>query len=206
MVRDALRFLIPVLILASLFLLLGWHEASLAMLAAAAFIVFFFRNPRRDIPVGDRLVVSPADGRVVSIRESPDAGGSNPGQEVSIFLGLLDVHLNRSPVQGVLERVEYRKGRFKAAFRSEASRVNAQNVLTIRGENGNRVVVRQVAGVIARRVVCWRKAGEPLARGELFGLIRFGSRVDVLLPAGVRLHVRVGDRVRGGTSVLGGFE
>jgi phosphatidylserine decarboxylase len=112
------------------------------------------------------------------------------------------VHVNRAPIRGELEQVEYKRGRFKAAYGERASRVNEQNILSIRGERIN-VVVKQIAGLIARRVVCWKQPGNFLERGELFGLIRFGSRVDMILPNEVKVLVRVGDRVKGGTSVVG---
>jgi len=119
-------------------------------------------------------------------------------------MGLLDVHVNRAPVEGVLESLEYRRGRYRAAFRNEASGVNAQNILTIRGRE-SKLVVKQIAGVLARRVVCWKSPGQALQRGEVIGLIRFGSRVDVLVPENVRLCVRPGERVRGGVSILGEY-
>ena len=112
--------------------------------------------------------------------------------------------MNRSPISGELKQLEYRRGRFKAAFDEEASRVNEQNVLTISGTH-IQVVVRQIAGLIARRVVCWKKPGHQLQRGELIGLIRFGSRVDIVLPAQVKLRVKIGDRVSGGSSILGEY-
>ncbi len=124
------------------------------------------------------------------------------GHAVSIFLNIFNVHVTRAPVAGTLESLEYRRGRFKAAYDDEASRVNEQNILTIRGGCGP-VVVKQIAGLIARRVVCWKKPGHALERGELFGLIRFGSRVDVLLPSNIKVVVRVGDRVKGGSSIIG---
>src|SRR5688572_16855212 len=128
--------------------------------------------------------------------------GIAAGHQVSIFLNIFDVHVNRSPIQGKLESLEYKRGKFQAAFKEEASRTNEQNILTIDGQ-GMRVVVKQIAGLIARRVVCWKKPGHVIERGELIGLIRFGSRVDIVLPHTVTLLVKVGDRVKGGSSVLG---
>jgi phosphatidylserine decarboxylase len=162
----------------------------------AAFVGYFFRNPARRIPAGEHLVVSPADGRVVRVESLPD------GKAISIFLNIFDVHVNRVPIRGELESLEYKRGRFKPAFADEASRINEQNILTIRGPQ-IRVIVKQIAGWVARRVVCWKRPGLPLERGELFGLIRFGSRVDLVLPQEVRVLVRVGDRVKGGCSVIG---
>ncbi len=198
MVRDAFKFVFPLLILGilSVFLL---PYLALLFFALAAFVCFFFRNPNRQIPDGTNLIVSPADGKVVKISRM----GSGE-QTISIFLNIFNVHVNRSPISGKLEKLEYKQGLFRAAFDEEASRVNEQNILTIAGQ-GIRVIVRQVAGLIARRVVCWKKPGLSLERGELIGLIRFGSRVDVVLPQKVRVLVKVGDRVKGGSSVIGEY-
>ncbi len=203
MVADAYRFIIPVLLLAAVAGALGWIVPCLILLILSAFVCFFFRNPERLIPEGVKLIVSPADGKIVRI--SPGAGADSAGvQAISIFLSVFDVHVNRSPIRGELESLEYKRGKFKVAYDDEASRVNEQNILTIRGE-GNRVIVKQIAGLIARRVVCWKEPGYSLARGELIGLIRFGSRVDVLLPQNAKVRVKVGDRVKGGSSILGEF-
>jgi len=196
MIRDAYLFIVPVLALAALCVWFGLSAAAVPLLLLAAFVSYFFRNPAREIPAGEDLIVSPADGKVVKVASLPE------GQSISIFLNIFDVHVNRAPIRGELERVEYRRGRFKAAYDEQASRVNEQNVLTIRGRR-IRVVVKQIAGLIARRVVCWKRPGHFLERGELFGLIRFGSRVDVILPNEVKLLVKVGDRVKGGSSVIG---
>jgi phosphatidylserine decarboxylase len=164
-----------------------------------AFVCFFFRNPERAIPNGANLVVSPADGKVVKIQKC-----ENGDRVISIFLSIFNVHMNRSPIAGALELLEYKRGKFKAAYDEAASHVNEQNILTIEGD-GIRIEVKQIAGLIARRVVCWKKQGESLKRGELFGLIRFGSRVDIVVPEKVQIAVEVGDRVYGGSSVLGEY-
>jgi phosphatidylserine decarboxylase len=201
-VGDAYRFIIPLAALA----LLSWWLGSLFLAAVAVllllFVAFFFRNPHRQIPAGDRIVVSPADGKVVKISEVPAGTGMDGGHTVSIFLNIFNVHVTRTPVGGTLEGLEYKRGKFKVASHDEASYLNEQNILTIRGPAG-RIVVKQIAGLIARRVVCWVKPGTSLTTGELFGLIRFGSRVDVVVPREVKLLVRVGDRVKGGTSIIG---
>ncbi|PYV18535.1 MAG: phosphatidylserine decarboxylase family protein [Acidobacteria bacterium] len=198
MVSDAYRFVLPILAVAALAAFLRFPTVALCLIALAGFVCFFFRNPERAIPSGEGLVVAPADGKVVAIE--PEAGG---GHRVGIFLSIFDVHVNRSPIRGRLEDVVYKRGAFKPAFASDAASTNEQNVLTIRGTDGS-VVVHQIAGIIARRVVCWKKPGQDLERGELFGLIRFGSRVDVLLPADVSIRVTLGDHVKGGSTVLGG--
>jgi phosphatidylserine decarboxylase len=203
MIKDAYRFLFPLLALAGLCAYFGLSAAAVALILLGAFVAYFFRNPTREIPPGDHLIVSPADGKIVCVTSVPEDDRELPGgQRISIFLNIFDVHVNRAPMRGNLERLEYKRGKFKVAYDEEASRVNEQNILTIRGLGG-RIVVKQIAGLIARRVVCWKQPGQPLARGELFGLIRFGSRVDILLPKEVKIQVKVGDRVKGGTSVIG---
>lgn len=203
MIKDAYRFIVPILAIAALCALLGWRIPALLLLLPAAFVGYFFRNPVRSIPTGENIIVSPADGKVVRVASIPAAEGELAGGRcVSIFLNIFDVHVNRAPIGGELERVDYKRGKFKVAYNEEASRVNEQNILTIRGQ-GCRVVVKQIAGLIARRVVCWKRPGHVLVRGELFGLIRFGSRVDLLLPEEVEILVKVGERVKGGSSVIG---
>jgi phosphatidylserine decarboxylase len=199
MVSDVYRFAIPALALGLVSALLQIASAAVIFFILVAFICYFFRNPDRRIPDGKNLIVSPADGKVVKI--SSDAGD----QTISIFLNIFNVHVNRSPVSGELERLEYKRGRFKVAFDEEASKVNEQNILTIKGPD-IRVVVRQIAGLIARRVICWEKPGHLLQRGERFGLIRFGSRVDITVPVRVKILVKIGDRVQGGSSILGEYE
>lgn len=203
MIRDAYRFIIPLLALAALFAYLGLMALAALLVLLAAFVAYFFRNPVRAIPSGENLIVSPADGKVVCVAPIPAAAQELPGgHRVSIFLSIFNVHVTRVPMRGELESLEYRRGKFKVAYDEEASRVNEQNILTIRGQAG-RIIVKQIAGLIARRVVCWKRPGQTLLRGELFGLIRFGSRVDVLLPQEVRILVKVGDRVKGGNSAIG---
>lgn len=201
MIRDAYRFLIPLLLLAAISAAFARWLVPIPVLLAA-FVAYFFRNPERRIPAGENLVVAPADGRVVKIVPLAASGSEPAGSAVSIFLNIFNVHVTRSPIGGTLARLEYRRGEFKAAYDDEASGINEQNVLTIEG-NGIRVVVKQIAGFIARRVICWKSQGQPLERGELFGLIRFGSRVDLLVPGSVRILVKVGDRVKGGSSIIG---
>lgn len=203
MIKDAFRFLIPLLAIAALCAWFGLTAVALGPLLLAAFVAWFFRNPSREIPAGEHRLVSPADGKVVRILNIPETAEEMPGgQNVSIFLNIFNVHVNRIPISGRLEHFEYKRGLFKVAYDEEASRVNEQNILTI-GATGGRIVVKQIAGLIARRVVCWKRPGDALKRGELFGLVRFGSRVDVIVPKGVRILVKVGDRVKGGSSVIG---
>lgn len=199
MVSDAYRFIIPLLIIALALYALSGPWAACMPILLAAFVSYFFRNPTRAIPAGAKLVVSPADGKIVKV--AAVVQGSETRRQVSIFLNIFDVHVNRAPIEGELEKLEYRRGRFKVASKDEASRVNEQNVLTIRGPDAT-LVMKQIAGLIARRVVCWKKTGQKMERGEVIGLIRFGSRVDLLLPEDANVVVCVGDRVKGGSSVI----
>jgi phosphatidylserine decarboxylase len=200
MVTDAYKFAVPAVALGILLVLLHLAYAAVIFFILAAFICYFFRNPDRSIPAGKNLIVSPADGKVVKISNQPDGK-----KAISIFLNIFNVHVNRSPIAGELKTMEYKRGLFKVAFDDEASSVNEQNILTIAGPEIE-VVVKQVAGLIARRVLCWKKPGYALQRGELFGLIRFGSRVDVILPGHVNVQTKIGDRVKGGSSILGEYQ
>ena len=183
---------------------LGWPAVGILLTLATLAVAAFFRDPEREIPTGDGLLVSPADGKVVSIAEvKGDPKFAAAVTRVSIFLSPLDVHVNRAPVAGRLDEVTYRKGRFLAAYNEEASRVNEQNALKIVDRNGNSIGVVQIAGVMARRIVCRVKRGDVVARGERFGLIMFGSRTDTYLPKGCRVEVKEGQRVKGGETILG---
>lgn len=175
--------------------------AGAGFVLLAAFMAYFFRNPERTIPSDPKVVVAPADGKVTRIErlDPRDAGSSNV---VSIFLSPLDVHINRSPIAGEIIATNYTKGKFLMATNEQASLVNEQNALTIRGSEIT-VVCKQIAGILARRIVCWKRTGDRLTPGERFGLIKFSSRTDLILPAQVHIEVRVGDRVRGGESIIG---
>lgn len=164
-------------------------------------MAFFFRDPKRDPPADDDVVVAPADGRVTRvIPVAPDQ--TNSPTIISIFLSPLDVHINRSPIPGRITDVVYTPGKFLMATNEKASLVNEQNILTIQGEKVT-VVCKQIAGILARRVVCWKRKGDKVNLGERFGLIKFSSRTDVILPANVSITVSEGDRVRGGITVIG---
>ncbi len=177
-----------------------WPAGALA--ALGLFCAFFFRDPERVLPAGDTLVVSPADGKVVKVAAaSPGSAAGEGAQQISIFLSIFDVHVNRSPIAGRIERVDYQPGEFLPAWDDKASLRNEQNTVTVE-RNGQRVVFKQIAGLIARRIVFRKQPGDAVERGERVGLIRFGSRVDVMLPAFAVIRVKLGDRVQGGASVL----
>ncbi|MDT5268601.1 MAG: phosphatidylserine decarboxylase [Acidobacteriota bacterium] len=174
---------------------------ALVLLLLAAFMAYFFRDPQRSVPTDSLLVVSPADGKVTRVEKLASDGADSP-TVVSIFLSPFDVHVNRAPIAGEVIDVTYTKGRFIAATSDNASLVNEQNALTIKGERMT-VVCKQIAGVLARRIVCWKNPGDSLELGERFGLIKFGSRTDLVLPHGVEVLVKVGERVRGGVTIIG---
>ncbi|MGB6199663.1 MAG: phosphatidylserine decarboxylase family protein [Candidatus Acidiferrales bacterium] len=204
MVRDGYKFAVPPLIAGLIALGFGfrwmgavWIGAVLVLLGA--FVVYFFRDPQRLIPGDPAVIVSPGDGRVMEVVE--ESLGERPGRRISIFLAIWNVHVSRSPMAGRIEKIEYRPGRFYAAMRSRASSENEQNVIHLSTARGD-VVFKQIAGWVARRVVCWKKPGDQLAAGERIGLIRFGSRMDIWLPAGVEILVKPGDHVAGGSSIL----
>lgn len=208
MVKDGYTWvLVPLLAgLAAGALYLFWPAALLLALASvllllAAFMAYFFRDPQRSVPTEAGLVVSPADGKVTRVEKLSGEGEDSP-TVVSIFLSPFDVHVNRAPIAGRVIDVTYTKGRFIAATSDNASLVNEQNALTIKGERMT-VVCKQIAGVLARRIVCWSRPGESLELGERFGLIKFGSRTDLVLPKGVEVLVKVGQRVSGGVTIIG---
>lgn len=187
---------------AGLMFLLGFWPIGLAFVILAAFMAFFFRDPERQSPSDPDVVVAPADGRVTRVRPVEEGRGEQSATVVSIFLSPLDVHINRAPIAGEITNVAYTRGKFLMATNENASLVNEQNALTIKGERIT-VVCKQVAGILARRIVCWKQAGERVALGERFGLIKFSSRTDILLPATVDVVVAEGARVQGGTTIIG---
>ncbi|MFN2598316.1 MAG: phosphatidylserine decarboxylase [Pyrinomonadaceae bacterium] len=201
MVRDGIPFVVTPLALAFVAFALGYWYVGAALLVVAAFMAFFFRDPHRPAPADESLVLAPADGRVTRVA-ALDANDPGSPTVVSIFLSVFDVHVNRAPIAGEITDVTYTRGRFVIATREDASLVNEQNSLTIEGARMT-VVCKQIAGVLARRIVCWKRVGDSLSLGERFGMIKFSSRTDLVLPPEVAVEARVGERVRGGLSVVG---
>jgi len=185
---------------------LGWTIVAVGGAILTLFVAWFFRNPYRVIPQGLRVVVAPGDGKVIAIEEEFEPRFiKDRSIRVTIFLNVFDVHINRIPCEGVVEQVQYQPGVFLVASRPDATLRNEQNALMIRTVQGAKVLCVQVAGLIARRIVCWISPGDRAILGERFGLIRFGSRMDTFLPIGTAVKVTVGDRVKGGETILGEF-
>jgi phosphatidylserine decarboxylase len=199
MVRDGYFYGVGCLIAAAV---IGWLAAwpyAIPALLLAAFFLQFFRDPERQIPTNAGAVVSPGDGKVTDV--SAVAVGGIARTRISIFLSVFDVHVNRSPVGGVIRDVRYQRGKFLNAMGANSAEENEQNIVTVEGE-GRTVIFKQIAGLLARRIVFDRKVGDTVARGERIGLIKFGSRVDVLLDRDAAIQVKPGDRVKGGASIL----
>jgi phosphatidylserine decarboxylase len=199
MVPDGYYYATPLVLAA---LLLGWLTSPLWAVPAlllAAFFLWFFRDPERVVPDAPGAIVSPGDGKVTDI--SPTQVNGREQTRISIFLNVFNVHVNRSPISGVIRDVRYQKGKFVNAMSAASAEENEQNIVTVEGE-GRTVVFKQIAGLIARRIVFTKKVGDTVARGERVGLIKFGSRVDVVMDSHVQVAVKVGDHVKGAASIL----
>jgi len=202
--KEGFPFLIPAFLLTLFFMGMSWMLLTVLGMLLTLFIAYFFRNPRRNIPNEAHTILSPADGKVIHVGECmEDRFLKENALKVSIFMSLFDVHINRSPASGkVIERVHH-PGRFLVASREKASLLNEQNALTLETEDRFKILFIQIAGYVARRIVCYPKPGDLLKKGQIFGLIRFGSRVDLYLPVDVEPAVQVGQHVKGGESVIG---
>jgi len=199
MVRDGYLYAFPLIAAA---VLLGWLTRpgwAIVPCLLALFFLWFFRDPERAIPQDTGAVVSPGDGKVTDV--STVAVGNEKLTRLSIFLSVFNVHVNRSPIAGVIRDVRYQRGQYLNAMNKASAELNEQNIVTVEGD-GQKVVFKQIAGLLARRIVFYLKVGDRLERGQRVGLIKFGSRVDVLLDASAQVNVKVGDRVQGGASVL----
>ena len=194
-------FILPPAAAACIMAVMGWAGTATVCAVVALAFLGFFRDPDRIAPDLPGAVLAPADGRVMVVTEALDPW-VGPAVRVSIFLSPLDVHVNRAPIGGLVKNVEYVAGRFLAAYRPEASEQNERCAVSLDGDRA-RVTVTQISGVLARRIVCRVRPGDTVRAGERYGLIRFGSRTDLVLPRGTDLRVQVGDRVRGGESVMG---
>jgi phosphatidylserine decarboxylase len=195
-------FILPAAGAAIILPIAGWWWLAVSAGALALLFMLFFRDPEREVPSLPGVIVAPADGKVVQVRSGVSSEFVGRAAQVSIFLSPLDVHVNRSPIAGLITDVRYQPGKFLPAYHAQAGEVNERCSVSLQGE-AFRVLARQIAGVLARRIVCRVRPGEKLALGERFGMIKFGSRVDLFIPDEVRLHVKVGDRVRAGESVIG---
>ncbi len=195
MVKEGFPFVLVPAVIALLLGAIGWWLIAFAFVFIALFMAYFFRDPHRVTPEGEGLIISAADGKVTRIDET------EAGKIVSVFLSPLDVHINRSPIAGTVTKIDYIAGKKMPATSNEASLVNERNSLTI--TNGDLTVVcTQIAGILARRIVCWSKQGDVLERGQRFGLIKFSSRTDLLMPKNVEIAVSIGDRVVGGETII----
>jgi phosphatidylserine decarboxylase len=199
MVRDGYFYALPLIAAA---LLIGWltyPAVAIVPVVLAAFFLWFFRDPERAIPTEPGAIVSPGDGTVTDV--GPVGAGARKQLRISIFLSVFNVHVNRSPIAGVVRDVRYQKGKFLDARSPHCAELNEQNAVTVEGD-GQSVVFKQIAGLLARRIVFNPRVGDRLERGQRVGLIKFGSRVDVLLDESARVNVKVGDAVQGGATVL----
>ncbi|MHB9146247.1 MAG: phosphatidylserine decarboxylase family protein [Symbiobacteriia bacterium] len=200
--REGLPYLL-VLALVTLLAFAWTAWAGIVGLALLGFVAFFFRDPEREVPQND-VLVAPADGRVMSVSRAYEPRYlQGEAQVVTIFLSIFNVHINRAPVAGRVAYREYVPGKYLVAYAEKASEINERNYLGLESVNGLRYLVVQIAGLVARRIVCWPQVGDQLATGERFGLIKFGSCTQVYLPATAEVTVRPGDTVRGGLTVIG---
>lgn len=195
MVKEGIPFVLLPMLAAMLFGYFDIWPVAAILALVAGFMIYFFRDPHREIPQEAGVIVAAADGQVTRIDESKD------GKLISVFMSPFDVHINRSPIAGEIVSADYIKGRKMPATSDDASLLNERNTITIRGED-TEVKVTQIAGIVARRIVCWYGKGALLSRGQKFGLIKFSSRTDVTVPANATLSVRVGDRVKGGETII----
>jgi phosphatidylserine decarboxylase len=203
-VREGLLFAVPLFLATLAAFWAGIPWLAWPLLFVTLFVAWFFRNPERQAPDNPRQIISPADGKVIRIEEAiSELQPGQPSLKISIFMNIFNVHVNRSPCPGQIVSIRYREGKFLSANLDKASALNERNTLLIRTDDGRQIVVVQIAGLIARRIVCWVREGIKVAKGERLGLIRFGSRVEVFLPLGSTCLVKVGDKVKAGETPIG---
>ena len=200
--KEGFVFIIPLLVVSILMLLLSFYWVAFFFGLGFFFVTWFFRDPERHIPNEPNVIVSPADGKITEIITEKEPINGELCKRVTIFLSVFNVHVNRVPIAGTIEEIRYNPGKFLAAFNHKASMDNEQNIILINNGKAH-VFVKQIAGLIARRIVCWPKKGDYYELGQRYGLIRFGSRVDILLPETTKLSVTCGDNVSGGKSIIG---
>ncbi len=201
--REGIPYILAAMFATLITAVLGWAIVTVLLLALTLLIGHFFRDPERVSAAGENDIVSPADGCVIALKSVRSARFTDkPAMKISIFMSVLDVHVNRIPISGTIEGILYKKGRFMAANLAEASEENEQNWLWIRSDSGAEIVIAQVAGLIARRIVCWPEIGDRVVQAERFGMIRFGSRVDVYVPDNSEMLVFQGRHVYAGETVL----
>jgi phosphatidylserine decarboxylase len=202
--KEGIPFLIPAALLTIFLGWMGWTVLTFLGILLTLFITFFFRDPKRKIPSLRNVILSPADGRIIHVGEcEEDRFLKEKALKVSIFMSLFDVHINRAPASGRVLEKSYHRGRFLMANAEKSSLLNEQNSFILETEDRLKILLTQVAGFVARRIVCYAKAGDTLKRGEIFGMIRFGSRIDLYLPMEVKPLVRLGQHVKGGESIIG---
>lgn len=202
--KEGYPFIITPGIVTLIAFLTGTAWVALFFLLVTLFIIWFFRNPQRNAPENPSQVISPADGKVIRIEEVQDDDfPGDPVRKISIFMNVFNVHVNRIPCSGVVTSIRYKAGKFLSANLDKASALNERNTVLLRTAEGHQIKTVQIAGLIARRIVCWVKEGMHVTKGERLGLIRFGSRVEVFLPLRANILVRVGDKVRAGETPIG---
>ena len=203
-ISEGFPFIIPLGLVTVIVFVAGFTWIAVLLLFLTLFVIWFFRNPERTMPENPLQLISPADGKVIGIDEV--ASEEHPDRtlmKISIFMNIFDVHVNRIPLSGEVLSIRYKPGKFLSADLDKASALNERNTVLIRTEDGREIRVVQIAGLIARRIVCWLKEGMEVTKGERFGLIRFGSRVELFLPRGTMLRVKKGDKVRAGETPIG---
>jgi phosphatidylserine decarboxylase len=202
--KEGFLFLIPSALLTIFCGGIGWKVPAYLGILLTLFIGFFFRNPKRRIPALKNIILSPADGRIIRVEEcEEDRFLKEKTLKVSIFMSLFNVHINRSPASGKVLETSYHPGQFFVAHAEKSSLLNEQNAFILETEDRQKILLIQIAGYVARRIVCYAKAGDTLKMGEIFGMIRFGSRIDLYLPTAVKPVVKLGQRVKGGESIIG---
>jgi phosphatidylserine decarboxylase len=201
--REGIPYIAAAMFTTLITAILGWSVITILFLAVTLLVGHFFRDPERVSIAGDREIISPADGKVIAVRKVPSTRFTDrPSRKISIFMSVFDVHVNRAPISGTVRGIFYKKGGFVPADHAEAGEKNEQNWLWVRSDSGIDVILTQVAGLIARRIVCWPGLGDQVNQAERFGMIRFGSRMDVYVPEDVEIQVSIGQHVYAGETVL----